>query len=252
MHRRLEAVAESRCAKSCRSIGPASSYADGCRPARGGSQPWTSPRTNACTWFAGRANVSRGTRFEPQGRARGRCPGCSPARARKLQPEIREESGQGCVSRGSTSRWKEKLWKRKTTKGRNAFGPASRLWSLSPLDVQSALTDAAAVSHGEFSSMCVNLITANQRSSCAALATKEGSAEFGNSQTRTKSQKRSCSKSSATHLVHERQVVVIRRHREHQPMLEVQRNLVRVPVLANQRVQRVAVGHLQTKRSVIF
>ena len=34
-------------------------------------------------------------------------------------------------------------------------------------------------------------------------------------------------------------------------MLEVQRNLVRVSVLANQRVQRIAVGHLQTKRSVI-
>ena len=55
-----------------------------------------------------------------------------------------------------------------------------------------------------------------------------------------------------THLVHQRQVVVIRRHRQHQPVLEVQRNLVRVSVLANQRVQRIAVGHLQTKRAVIL
>ena len=57
--------------------------------------------------------------------------------------------------------------------------------------------------------------------------------------------------SESTHLVHQRQVVVIRRHRQHQPVLEVQRNLVRVSVLANQRVQRIAVGHLQTKRAVI-
>ena len=58
--------------------------------------------------------------------------------------------------------------------------------------------------------------------------------------------------SESTHLVHQRQVVVIRRHRQHQPVLEVQRNLVRVSVLANQCVQRIAVGHLQTKRAVIL
>jgi hypothetical protein len=34
-------------------------------------------------------------------------------------------------------------------------------------------------------------------------------------------------------------------------VLEVQRNLVRVSVLANQRVQRIAVGHLQKKNAVI-
>mmetsp|Transcript_10854 Transcript_10854/g.22568 ORF Transcript_10854/g.22568 Transcript_10854/m.22568 type:complete len:327 (-) Transcript_10854:940-1920(-) len=45
------------------------------------------------------------------------------------------------------------------------------------------------------------------------------------------------------HLVDQRQVLVVRRHGHHQPVLDVQGDLPRLPELPDQRVQRVAVGH---------
>ena len=108
--------------------------------------------------------------------------------------------------------------------------------SLSPLDVQSALTDAAAVSRDDSVDVC-RRITAKVR---AAPRPRDRRSE-------KKNERREAGKkpnaSFAAYLIHQRQVVVIGRHREHEPLFQVQRHLVRVPVLANKRVQGVAVGH---------
>lgn len=44
-------------------------------------------------------------------------------------------------------------------------------------------------------------------------------------------------------LLNDHEMVVVRRHSQHEPVLDVERDLARVAVLADEVVQRVRVGH---------
>ena len=126
------------------------------------------------------------------------------------------------------------------------------LWSLSPLEMLYPPSQTPRGKQRRFG-MIVSKSHHRETSALICRASLQNSQISETSQPRIDAKKVLNSESSLfTHLVHQRQVVVIRRHRQHQPVLEVQRYLMRVSVLANQRVQRIAVGHLQTKRAVIL
>jgi hypothetical protein len=138
------------------------------------------------------------------------------------------ETGRTVSEEKGAKKGKEKIKKKKGQKkrgGETTKKPRVRVSSLSPLDVQSALTDAAAVSHSDSVDVCGRITAKVFDARVSALAAKE-----------KKPPGRIFTKKKKAYLVDERQVVVVGCHREHQPLFQVKRYFVRVPVLANERV----------------